>query len=84
MSITDIKFTIAEILKTPLEKLTYSTHLHKDLGLDSMDVAELTVEIENRLSIRISDDHIAQLATVQDIIAEVRNSQPYVADEYAN
>ena len=81
MSITDIKFTIAEILKTPLEKLNYNTHLHNDLGLDSMDVAELTVEIENRLSIRISDEHIAQLATVKDLITEVNTAVPYTVAE---
>ncbi len=83
MSISEIKFTIADILKTPLQNLHYNTDLHKDLGLDLLDIAELTVEIENRLDIRMADDHIAQLTTVKDLIAEVESAPRYIADEAA-
>lgn len=83
MSISEIKFTIADILKTPLQNLHYNTHLEKDLGLDLLDIAELTVEIENRLAIRMADDQIAQLTTVKDLIAEVESAPRYIADEAA-
>lgn len=41
-----------------LEKLTDDMNLRSDLGLDSLDLAELTVRIENEFEIDVFEDSI--------------------------
>ena len=59
--------------------LAITTHLdakdikHEDklaeaLGLDSLDITELIMDIEEDLNIDITDDELDSLVTVQDII----------------
>ena len=53
--------------------------LYADLGIDSLAFAQLLVEIENRLSVRLEDDDLMtiELVTVADLIDLVeRISQP--------
>ncbi|MGK7396830.1 MAG: acyl carrier protein [Candidatus Cyclobacteriaceae bacterium M3_2C_046] len=41
--------------------------LLKDLGLDSLDVAELVVELEKEFNVSISDELVYDIKTVKDI-----------------
>lgn len=42
-------------------------HLVDDLGADSLDLAELTIEIEDEFDVEIPTDDAVKLHTVQDI-----------------
>jgi acyl carrier protein len=46
--------------------------LTKDLGLDSLDVLELTVEVEESLQISIPDADLKGIVTVQDFLDVVQ------------
>lgn len=46
--------------KAPLEQLTSAMHLRDDLQLDSLQLAELTVRIEDAYEIDIFEDGIVQ------------------------
>ncbi len=48
------------------DKVTPDADLQADLGLDSLDVVELTTGIEERFGIEIPDSDLEGLATVGD------------------
>ncbi|MFW5879508.1 MAG: acyl carrier protein [bacterium] len=54
----------------PLEKLEQSTKLREDCGLDSFDLAELTVRIEKKYNVDVFADGIVN--TVGEIVAKIK------------
>jgi acyl carrier protein len=50
------------------------TNLAEEFGLDSLDVVELTVELEKEFNIRISDDKIEEIKTFSDLERVVLSS----------
>ncbi len=46
--------------------------LRDDLGVDSLALVELIMELETELEIEISDDDLAALKTIADVTALVR------------
>lgn len=58
-----------EILKVvPNAELTDDTDLTKDLCLDSLDMVELYMNLENEFNIKVSDEEIANCGTkIKDI-----------------
>lgn len=63
-----IGIKVAEILVNKLglseTEITEDANFIKDLGIDSLDYAELTMEFEQAFDIRIPDSDAAQLATI--------------------
>mmetsp|Transcript_13883 Transcript_13883/g.21006 ORF Transcript_13883/g.21006 Transcript_13883/m.21006 type:complete len:128 (-) Transcript_13883:37-420(-) len=47
---------------------TEESHLIRDLGLDSLDAAEILVEVEETFNIEIPDDEAFELTSTPDII----------------
>ncbi|MBN1891415.1 MAG: acyl carrier protein [Clostridiales bacterium] len=54
-----------EISPTDIKPETEIVH---DLGLDSLQVYELVIDLENAFDIRISDDELERVNTVQDVV----------------
>ncbi|GFZ86023.1 acyl carrier protein [Rickettsiales bacterium] len=53
-------------------KITPETKFIADMGLDSLDIVELIMAIEEKFGVEISDDEAEQIVTVQhayDVIA---------------
>ena len=59
-------------LGMPLAEITDQARLVDDLGMDSLDAVELAIAMEREFRIELSDDQIAKLQTVGDIVALVR------------
>lgn len=51
--------------KTKIDSLDPSTNL-SDLGLDSLDKADIMIQVEDEFHITFNDDEIAQIATIED------------------
>jgi acyl carrier protein len=51
-------------------------HLVEDLGAESVDLISLLFELEERLGRRIPDAEVAQLTTVDDIVARMLLAPP--------
>jgi acyl carrier protein len=51
------------------EVVTAEADLASDIGLDSLDVVELTLVLEERYGIEIPDEDLENVATVRDAIA---------------
>ncbi len=66
--ITD-KLGISETEVTP------DANFVKDLGIDSLDYAELVMEFEQTFDIKIPDDDAENLATISSAVQYIRNKK---------
>lgn len=48
--------------------ITPTSNLKDDLSIDSLSAVELALELESEFDIRIEDEELAKLETVQDIL----------------
>lgn len=49
-------------------EVSEESSLANDLGFDSLDVVELTINVEKEFKIDISDDEVSEVKTVKDVI----------------
>lgn len=66
-----INTVLANRSRTPLLDIKPEDSLRNDLGLDSLDLAELTVRIEAQFDVDIFEDGI--VSTVGEILAIINN-----------
>jgi acyl carrier protein len=68
----DVRIKVTEILVEKLgiapTEVTPDANLIKDLGIDSLDYAELVMEFEQAFNIRIPDNDAEQLQTVNEAV----------------
>ena len=58
---------VAELEVAP-EKVKPETRFREDLDADSLDLYELLMELEDRYSIRVSEEEAAKIETVGDAV----------------
>ena len=61
-----IKKVLVEAINVDEEEIKPEAKLNEDLGIDSLAAVELALELENEFDIRIEDEELAKLVTVQD------------------
>ncbi|WLP85432.1 acyl carrier protein [Mycoplasma seminis] len=67
-----------EIIIQELKKLSKRKHISEDdnikeIGIDSLDLAELLFEAEAKFGVEISDEQLRDVKTVKDIISIFSN-----------
>lgn len=55
--------------------VTMQASLKDDLGLDSFDLAELGMELEDVFTVTISDEELIAFHTVRDIVTFMENNK---------
>ena len=68
-----IKQILVDKLGLSETEITPDANLVKDLGIDSLDYAELVMEFEQGFNIRIPDEDAEQLITIESAIDYVCN-----------
>ena len=63
-----VKSIIAETLNCEEDKITLEANLFTDLGADSLDAMELSLAIEENLGVSMTDEQMAEIKTVGDIV----------------
>lgn len=63
-----IKELLIEELSIDAESITMEAELENDLGINSLELADLVFLCEERFSIQIDDDNIKDLVTVGDVV----------------
>ena len=71
----EIKGKIAELLNVDAETITPQSNLITDLKADSMDIATLLFEVEEKYGIEIDEDDLESLKTVGDIVLYIQNKK---------
>jgi len=59
--------------KVKKEEITLDSDFELDLNLDSLDIVEILMAIEDEFNITISDDDIQKLKTVKDAVEYIRS-----------
>ena len=69
MSITaeQVRTDVGQYLQLDPEKLTEYALLTEDLGVDSLTAIEMSIELEGRYGIDISDEELAEVSTYGDL-----------------
>ncbi len=84
MHIPDLEARVKQILTNrlgiPPEDIRLDAKLVDELGMDSLDAVELAIAVERQFDIGISDEQVAKLQTVADIVRVVQR----LAHEQAN
>ena len=69
---TEARKLIAKRLKRPIEEVVDAANLTDDLGAESLDAVELSFDVEDHFDVEITDEELAQLKTVGQVIALVQ------------
>ena len=67
-----ITYILTEKLGIPQSEITPDASFVKDLGIDSLDYAELVMEFEQTFDIKIPDDDADKLQTIAQAIAYIQ------------
>ncbi len=62
----DLKEIINDLLDYEIPAITGKTHLQNDLGMDSLNVVELIIDVEKLYGIQIPDDEAEKVKTFND------------------
>lgn len=69
MVLDKLKKLIAEQMSVDAKIITMDTHFEDDLGVDSLDIVELTMAMEEEFDLEeIAEDDLAQVVTVGDLV----------------
>lgn len=66
---------IVDLTGVLYEAVTPFTKFDDDLGLDSLDILEITMEVEQEFGIRISEEEVEKIETVDDLYTAVENNR---------
>jgi len=73
--VSDIKDKVIEIIAERLSKdkgsISENSNVVADLGADSLDIAEIMMDLEDAFGIKLEDDQAEGPQTVGDIIAHI-------------
>ena len=70
-----VKDALVESLNIDGEEIKLESNLKDDLGIDSLAAVELSLDLETEFDVEISDEELAALVTVEDIVKLVESKQ---------
>jgi len=73
MELEKIKKIISEQFSINENDITENTSFVDDLGVDSLDLLELVMALEQEFDVEIDDDDLVDIKTVGDAIKYIKN-----------
>ncbi len=70
-----VRDIIAKQIGLDKSRITLESDIIKDLGLDSLGVVELVMEIEDEYGLVADDDTVATLKTVGDVVKYIEENK---------
>ncbi|MFN6946468.1 MAG: acyl carrier protein [Cytophagaceae bacterium] len=67
---------IARINALPKESIKLKDNLKEDLGMDSLDIIEMIVELEREFNLYIPEGWVKKIKTVDEIVEYVKVQSP--------
>lgn len=64
----EVQAVISDVLGLPASEIHAESSLVEDLGFDSLDAMEMTVTLEKKYRVKLADQDVMRLKTVQDIV----------------
>ena len=66
---------ISDTTKIDMGKITAASSFVDDLKLDSLDIVELMMKMEDEFGVEIPEDEAENLKTVEDVVHYLKNKQ---------
>jgi len=73
MNADKVKEIIAKHVKVDVDKLDLNADFKNDLHLDSIDLFQMIMEVEETLNIKVENDKLLNIKTVKDALDSVEN-----------
>ncbi len=70
-----VKNALVESLNIEEDEIKLDSSLNDDLGIDSLDAVELSLDLENEFDIEITDEELSSLKTVEDIVKLIESKK---------
>ncbi len=67
----EVRSALADHLGVDENEITEDSKLVDDLGADSLDLVELTMDLEEKFDIKIPDEDVSKLVDVKSIVEYV-------------
>ena len=78
-SVPDIAVAVIEAAAkqggVPIESVSLATHFVNDLNFDSLDAVEFAMSVEDALGVKIPDEKVPAMTTVQMVIDYVKSQR---------
>ena len=71
----NVKQFLVDELRVKPEDITMEAELAGDLGINSLELAELVLACEEKFNVVIDDEDLHQFSTVGDIVTYLENNQ---------
>ena len=67
----EVKEIIVKYIKIDEDKITLESSLNEDLDADSIDIADVVMDIEEKYDIEFSDEDAEGLKTIKDLVSVI-------------
>ncbi len=74
MDINKVKEIIAKHAKIDVKDLKETLDFKNDLHLDSIDLFQIIMEVEDTFNIKIENEQLLDIKTVSDAISKIKNA----------
>ena len=71
--ISDIRNILKEDYQLHEASFSTDSNFKNDFGLDSLDIVEITLKLEDKYHVHVSDEDAARIDTVQDMANAIIN-----------
>lgn len=68
MILERLKAIVKEQLGVNVDNVTLASRIKEDVGLDSLDVVEVLMSVEEEWDVTFDDDEVADIKTVGDVV----------------
>ena len=69
-----LKATAVNQIGIDEEKVTPDSDIIKDLGLDSLDIVDMLMSVEETFGVTIDDGDVAEMKTVADVVKFIEDN----------
>lgn len=74
MEFEEFRAIVAEKLDVDEDNITETTLFKEDLGADSLDLYEIVIEVEDILQIKVPDEVLSEIKTVEDALEVINDA----------
>lgn len=74
MELEELKEIVIDKLGVDADMISESTRFTEDLGADSLDLYEIVIEVEDKLQIKLPDDVLKEIKTVEDALEAINDA----------
>lgn len=74
MEFEKLKKIIAEVLNVDVDEITMDTTFVDDLGVDSLDIFQIIMGLEEEFDIEIANEEAEKIVTVGDAVEQIKDA----------